>query len=322
MGHERESRDPRVVAAGTGCAARNLDDMAEEELPPWRPLGVRGDAGAEAEYAALDDGVPPWLERSLWSWVVERTGSGGLTIERAERLLRQPMPGDEGGGLRLYWFWEDAGPSDRLALVDAVLFDLWERVGDADPRAYADEAVKADRLAALVKLDRMLKEGGSAWRLGVQPRWGLERRVDETMQRLATEVTEAGTDAARTMAAAWRACYGLQPDHDKAYTLAVKAVEAAVLPLTSAKDGQATLGKAITHIADTRRRWTVGGLDDERQQSADTLLAMLRSLWHSQERHAGNDGTIRGVSAREGEAAVSLAATLVHWFTKGVVAKS
>ena len=75
----------------------------------------------------------------------------------------------------------------------------------------------------------------------------------------------------------------------------------------------------LSHIADTYERWTVGGLDAEQQASAATLLAMIRTLWHSQQRHARPDGTIRDVGRAEAEAAVTVAVTLVHWFGSGLV---
>jgi hypothetical protein len=66
----------------------------------------------------------------------------------------------------------------------------------------------------------------------------------------------------------------------------------------------------------------VGRLDAKEIASAGLLLAMLKGLWHNQERHARGDGSIIAVTREEAEAAaVSLAVPLVHWFTTGLVAK-
>jgi hypothetical protein len=91
-----------------------------------------------------------------------------------------------------------------------------------------------------------------------------------------------------------------------------------VLPIAIPNDSSGTLGKAIAHIASTVDKWTVGDLDTSKQSSGQTLLAMLQTLWTNQARHATPDGTIRDVSQQEAETAVSLAVTLVHWFTSGV----
>lgn len=286
---------------------------------PYLPLTVRGDAEAEAAYGALHEGVPDWLDTSLAKWIGAARGliDGDLTA-LAERVFRRRLPGD-GSQERLSLFWRLGEDQERLALVDLALSRLEKDCKRAEKEAWDDQRAAITRHA--IALIEMLHEGGSAWRVVVEPRWALERRVGAAMRVMADEVREPGTDAAKAIGVAWRACYGLEPDYDKAYRHAVMAVEAVVLPLTSPKDRDATLGKAIAHIADTRSGWTVGGLDDERQESADTLLAMLKTLWHNQERHANNDGTITGVQREEAEVAVSLAVTLVHWFTSGLVTK-
>lgn len=107
------------------------------------------------------------------------------------------------------------------------------------------------------------------------------------------------------------------PDYDRAYRDAVLAVEAVVLPVAIPNNKRGSLGSAVAHIADTVDRWTVGGLDADQQASGVTMLAMLRTVWHSQERHAQADGTIREVSKTEAEAAVSLSVTIVHGSAQG-----
>ncbi|SDS20814.1 hypothetical protein SAMN04489812_1212 [Microlunatus soli] len=48
---------------------------------------------------------------------------------------------------------------------------------------------------------------------------------------------------------------------------------------------------------------------------------MLKALWHNQQRHAGQDGSIAEVSLEEAETAVSMAAVIAHWLTSGLVTK-
>lgn len=109
------------------------------------------------------------------------------------------------------------------------------------------------------------------------------------------------------------------PDYDRAYRDAVLAVEAVALPIAIPNNPTGTLGQVVSHISDTEARWTVGGLDSTKQASGGTLVAMLRTLWHNQERHAQPDGTIIDVGQAEAEAAVSLAVILVQWFASGAV---
>ena len=88
--------------------------------------------------------------------------------------------------------------------------------------------------------------------------------------------------------------------------------------MTVPRSSRATLGSVVSHVADTVGKWTVGGLEAIEQPSGETLLAMLRTLWHNQQRHANTDGTIEDVSRSEAEAAVGLAVTLVQWFSSDV----
>lgn len=147
------------------------------------------------------------------------------------------------------------------------------------------------------------------------------RRVDDTTAELVEIVGSPRSDAARKVKAAWQACYRHTPDPDSAYREAVRAVEAVTIPVTIPDSPRASLGGVIAHVRDTLPRWSIAGLDASEIDSAQTLLDMLMTLWHNQERHARADGTIVDVSQAEAEAAVTLAVTLVHWFTTGLVTK-
>jgi hypothetical protein len=64
------------------------------------------------------------------------------------------------------------------------------------------------------------------------------------------------------------------------------------------------------------------GLTPRKSTPAHVLVSMLQLLWHNQERHAQPDGTIVDVTQDEAETAVTLATTLVHWLTSGLVVHS
>ena len=307
--------------------------MSDDELPPWQPLTVR-DTEAAASYEALVDGVPAWLERSIWRWIMHRDADDRMElVYRAERLLRIRLHRESSGDpqVLLANYWNTADDAERLNFIDFMLHDMHEtveslgqgrdRAASADMLQIGETIYRAGRRAAVgraAELDAMLKDGGSLWTVALEPRWGLVRRVNETTQAHVDLASSTQTDAARKIASAWNACFRPDPNYDTAYRDAVLAVEAVTIPATLPRSNRATLGTVVQHIADTVEHWTVGGLDAPQQQSGETLLGMLRMLWHNQQRHASGDGTIRDVSGSEAEVAVGLAVTLVHWFSTGL----
>ena len=85
-------------------------------------------------------------------------------------------------------------------------------------------------------------------------------------------------------------------------------------------DEQPSLGKAIRHLQRTLTTWTVATLDDQQQASAETLLAMLKTVWQNRQRHVGADGTPpQPASQKEAEAVLFLCVTIVQWFERGLV---
>lgn len=287
----------------------------DEERPVWRPLGVR-DTPSAHEYDALIEGVPAWLERSLWRWAMDRGVRTPNLNHTAERWLRVTIPRREREN-PFATYWDAASEDDRLALLDFFLHDL-EKTGTEVYRN-GDPETAGGIVRTAEELDKMLTEGGSVWRVSYEPYWCLQRRVNESAQALVDLVSSPDTDAARKIASAWNALYRQSPDYDRAYRYAVLAVESVAIPKTVRQNKRATLGRVADHIRDTVDRWTVGDLDAEEQTSGETLHAMLRTLWHNQERHAQQDGTIVDVTRDEAEAAVSLAVVLVHWFASGAV---
>ena len=74
------------------CSRRgNQHVETDEERPVWRPLGVR-DTPSAHEYDALIEGVPAWLERSLWRWAMDRGVRTPNLNHTAERWLRVTIP--------------------------------------------------------------------------------------------------------------------------------------------------------------------------------------------------------------------------------------
>jgi hypothetical protein len=244
----------------------------------------------------------------------------GLNL-KAERLLKIKLPESNQRQNVFDVYWATSGAVERLALIDFFLRDLQDS-SEVAARGAGDERLIVNCVAAAHELDRILVEGGSTWKTTFKPYWGLVRRISETTQAFADLASSPGTDAARKIASAWNACYRHNPDYDRAYRDAVLAVEAVALPVVAPRNKRGTLGNVVSHIADTSAKWTVGGTDTEQQTSGQTLLSMLRTVWHNQQRHAQSDGTILDVTRDEAETAVTLAVTLVHWFSSGLVKRT
>ncbi|WP_204003767.1 hypothetical protein [Virgisporangium aurantiacum] len=171
-------------------------------------------------------------------------------------------------------------------------------------------------------LEQLLANANSAWRVNAS--WtGLERRIDATVTAAVAEaVRSADAEAAGYLAAAWDAAYGRHPDPDKAYSEAVKAVEAVACALVLPANGNATLGTVRTHLRDASTKWEFAlPARDGTAGSVTPVVEMLTAIWEGQRsRHAGTASSRRQTQA-EAEAAVHLAATLVQWLTAGVLCR-
>src|SRR5262249_48786547 len=131
-----------------------------------------------------------------------------------------------------------AGGSDDTVLLD---------VADA---TLADGTSKA----AARDLERLLADAGSAWRVA-DNRKSLERRVGPTATH-AFRQSAVGNPGPHPPAA-WTAAYGRHPDPSRAYSEAIKAVEAACIPVVipGESGAKATLGKVIIGLNDHQQDW-------------------------------------------------------------------
>jgi hypothetical protein len=198
------------------------------------------------------------------------------------------------------------GP-DVLDVIDWIIYDNSE--GDGDDEDNDD-------------LEEILLAGGSLWKVGVREGVaGLERRVPEGVQTVAEQVMGRPGNAGSLLSDAWHSAFGISPDFEKAYSKAVKAVEAAAVPVVSPNHSGATLGTVIGQMR-ADGDWK---LDMTREHSTHTthqvVLGNMQALWTGQnDRHAGQPGYTPSTQA-EAEAAVMLAASLVQWFTSGAIAR-
>ena len=216
-------------------------------------------------------------------------------------------------------------PTDPRRPSEQDLLDLLDALLDRIPRStyrfmtgYGGDPVS--------HLDFMLTSAGSAWRVNSRQD-GLERRVDGTVNAAAQATITSSQAASQHLAAAWTAAYGRRPDPDKSYAEAVKAVEALACPLVLKKkteQGNAILSDVIGHLRspDGGAKWELL-LTDAADNPAPVapLVEMMGLLMRGhRSRHAGGPNT-RAQTQAEAEAAVHLAATLVQWFSTGVLRK-
>jgi len=277
----------------------------------WTPLGSQPEA-----HPALVPGIPQWMRGSLRAWFVQQfsrydsAGSHlGWDVSRMRRydLAARSQPLAEmlsfHGGRTLFDSLED---DQILRIIDWVVMDRGPR----------------DVLGKTAALEKILRDGGSSWKVGVRNGTpGLEDRVPLGVQDAADQAMSTPGDAGRLLSEAWQAVYGINPQPDLGYRKSIEAVEAVVIPQVMKNDATATLGKAIGQMR-AQGDWKLPFVKEHSQNpSQDVVLGMLQALWsgHS-DRHPGT--AVYVLSSQEAaEAAVSIAVSLVNLFASGGIAR-
>lgn len=274
----------------------------------WVPLGE--DAAA---YSALHEGIPPWLEGPLWSWIgavvhfeMRYTDNRcELVLGRMDMALRLPHPitraAFSGHGLEAVKLGNDSA-----VIVKMVDFLIMDNIAEGNP---ADNEW----------LEDLLHDSGSVWKVGqrngVQ---GLERRVPLGVQVAADAIMTSGGSAGELLSQAWHAAFGQKPDPEKAYKKAIVAVEEAAASKVLPNNRRATLGTIVAAMRD-QATWSLPLVED-RQPTKGTVLMMCQALWAGETgRHGGNG--YRPSTREEAESAVLLAVPLVHLFLNDLVTR-
>jgi hypothetical protein len=137
--------------------------------------------------------------------------------------------------------------------------------------------------------------------------------------------TSTAGSASEHLDHAWQHAYGRDPDASRAYDEAVKAVEAASIPVITPNDPKAMLGKVIGTMRSNPGKWRLALSQPARLasgplDSVDVLIASLDLLWHNHARHAQPDPAPRVPNTQEeAEMAGHLALLLVHVFRSGAI---
>ena len=255
----------------------------------------------------------------LRTWFVNefssvREGSfGGSRIYKVDRMEKYDLASRS---VPLVEHLRAYGPEtlfDALSAPDVLRILDWTVYDNAE--AYNGEHRNAN-------LDAILASGGSKWKVGMRDGVaGLEERVPQGVQDAAEAVMAKPGHAGKLLSEAWHAAFGINPDPERAYAKAIKAVEAAAIPVVSPKNKDATLGTVVAQM----RQQGDWKLELTREHKTHTtqqvVLGMAQALWTGQnDRHAGQPGYTPSTPA-EAEAAVMLAVPLVQWFSSGAIAR-
>ncbi|HEY9324394.1 MAG TPA: hypothetical protein VIP50_05655 [Agromyces sp.] len=261
--------------------------------------------------------MPNYMHSSIRDWVVNELQyvNVGHTYYRIDRMRQYDLDArgrvSVADTLQQYgasYVFDNMSDDERFRLIDWLIYS------NATDTEWYDED---DNVA----LETVLARGSSMWKVGSRDGApGLERRVPQGVQDAADAVMAQPGDAGRLLSEAWHAAFGINPDYEKAYSKAVKAVEAAIIPVVSPKNASATLGTVLGQMRGDGD-W---GLDMTKEHTTHTgahvVLGMAQALWTGQaDRHAGN--TYTPSTQAEAEAAVFLAVPLVQWFSSGAVAR-
>lgn len=169
-------------------------------------------------------------------------------------------------------------------------------------------------------LEKRLAQGGSTWAVGlINDRWRLVDRVPAGVLLSVDGIMSAAGKASDLLRQSWEKAYGIDKNPSHAYFDAVRAVEVLSCPLFSPTDKEPTLGKDINVLRTGMNKFSFAMAGSSRTgPSLEKVLGMMQLLWHSQtDRHGKDD--YQGVSVREAQSAVLLAATLVGWLSQGAL---
>lgn len=278
--------------------------MAED----WTPFGFTDEE--QAEYQVLVPGVPRWLLEPLMQWLRKQLLDGNwahsavcLEVQTVARIDL----GVRAGELR-----HETDLMGTIRALDALRF---LRLVDF---LVASSATLSS--APVQQLAAVLDAGRSKWTVGErQGKPGLVERVPEGVQAAVEGAIGSGGSAGRVLARAWSSVHGLQPNDSSAYADAVRAVEIAAIDVVQRNHSTATLGTVLGQMR-ADGDWRLPLREHAEAPSHELVLAMGRTLWHGhRDRHGSVDYS--DVSHEEARAAVSLAATLVEWFTSGAIAR-
>lgn len=259
----------------------------------------------------LTEGFPVYLREPIYSWLAARAGMDS-DWARADFFVDFQNAAKTDIGFRSggYHRWRDTILPQLRQVDDGVFTNLVH---------YGLSRHRISQGTRTLPLEDVLSRGGSAWAvISVGDYAALTHRVPDGVREAMGGVLTATDVASRKLQEAWTDAYGVNPRPSVAFGHAVVAVETAALSVIRTAVPEPTLSNLFSILEADDPKWTLVFRDSERAPGARTLAAMLRTLWRGHEsRHGRPD--YADATLDEARAAVILAATLVQWFTTGVV---
>lgn len=270
----------------------------------WQPLSVReGRRATDGPY----EGVPPHTAPRLLTWLT------GLINE-----LNRPHHPDVNlavaSAFRIPLAHDASGADIRNAILEvceadeALFIDVIDAYLHRTPHLYKDDR----------KLQDILDDSGSAFM--VRPdRNGLQRRVSEAAALAVGRAMSRPEVASEELKRAWARAFDVHPDPSYAWSHAVKAVEAVLIPLVVPKQDKPHLGHVLGVLHGQEDQFELALTPQQGISSIETLVAMLRLIYPNPDRHTGPNNRVPTLA--EAQAVVHLAVTIVQWARDGVVSK-
>ncbi|TSI12645.1 hypothetical protein [Brevibacterium aurantiacum] len=278
--------------------------MNEDEK--WRPVVPTG------REDILNEEFPSYLREAVFPWLAKQAKVNGGWVYadffvEFQNSYRDSIGFQSGG----YHDW-------RNTILPHI-----RTLDDEDFTNIIDFALSRSRYrSSNEELENSLSNGGSAWT--IMP-WGtnanrLARRVAPGVMNSVRPALSAQDSASIKLQEAWHDAYGVAPRASTAFFHAVVAVEIAALSVIDAGTDEPTMANLFSILESPKPKWQLVFRDNEKAPGGKTLAAMLRTLWRGHgSRHGSAD--YKDATLNEARAAVILAATLVQWFTSGVIVK-
>ncbi|WP_405472632.1 hypothetical protein [Paenarthrobacter ilicis] len=272
--------------------------------PSWKPLF------ASEQFDVLVEGFPSYLREPIFAWLRVGVVSGDRI--NAGFFLEFQAAARVDLGFREGWLsWsQDAAPRLR-ALEDEHFTDLVDY-------ALFSATTKSRRRS----LEDVLRAGSSKWMVGeLNGRGRLVERIPNGVQEVFDDVLSDPSLASQKLSEAWADAYGTNPRPSVAYAAAVVAVEIAALNVVQVNKPDPTLGDVITILDTQQKHWSLPFRDNEKAPRIEVLVKLMRLLWRGHSSRHGHPD-YKDASDEEARGAVMLAATLVGWFSAGLLVES
>lgn len=278
----------------------------------WVPLSARYEDSSP--FDEFVEGIPRYLRDPVRRWMTATF----MMLSRKEAVVfleRMSMR------LRLEKPFSVAALNPGFTAVDRIMGDPEFTLDSIDYLlAHIPEIVRSTERAQrhVDSLEAMLMDSSSAWTAvesGSSPvRYALARRAPAVIDE-AIENSTSRMNPQRHLEGCWLHLSHRNADPSRAYSEAVKAVEAAAKPIVTPMDPRPTLGKMIAALRDAPSKWVYEAATHE------LILSLMQSLWVGQlDRHGTDDESAQtSVSLRQARFAFHNALLLVSLFSSGAI---